>query len=151
MHSNDWLPTLAGITKAVPNGKKLDGISQLKGLKTGSGIRTELFLGYENRWQKPPNGLNTALRWKEWKIVHLKKESTYKLFNIKKNPAETRDLSQIHTQTLKLMTSKLQKYVKDVGMRVQGTKCPDFNIRKCGKKCIQKWNNKSVKYVRPWC
>jgi arylsulfatase B len=87
-HAVDWLPTLAALTGAKPQGKPLDGVNQLDALLTLSldksaaaptqgrssfdsvrhdrPPRQEVFVGYaafDDTWYGP------ALRWTNWKLL----------------------------------------------------------------------------------
>ena len=81
-HAVDWLPTLANMTGAKPEGKKLDGVCHLKSLQTkmqaSSPPREELFVGYAEynpEWGKKEQSPATAMwygpaiRWKQWKLI----------------------------------------------------------------------------------
>ena len=70
-HVVDWLPTIAELTGLLPNpnGRPLDGISQLQSLRYGgSSARDEIFLGYAysdstKSWYGP------AIRYRNWKLL----------------------------------------------------------------------------------
>jgi arylsulfatase B len=73
-HAVDWLPTLAAIAGASPNGKPLDGVNQWESLLPGPDTlststtppREEVFVGYamfNDTWYGP------AIRWKQWKLL----------------------------------------------------------------------------------
>ena len=81
-HAVDWLPTLAALTGAKPEGKPLDGVNHLDSLlETAASAdagaerdtrsarpppREEVFVGYAaygKRWYGP------ALRWQNWKLI----------------------------------------------------------------------------------
>jgi len=152
MHSNDWLPTLARIAKTVPNGKKLDGISQLEGLQTGSGIRKELFLGYESKKKVPLQDQETAYRLNNWKLVRTKRYGSFRLYNLETDPGEKKDLSKkkMHNKLRLFMIERLQKYLANVGTAPQKflLACKNFDAAKCGKNCVTSWGDT---YVKPWC
>jgi arylsulfatase B len=72
-HAVDWLPTLAAISGATPNGKPLDGVNQWEALLSVTDTlsmspppREEVFVGYamfNETWYGP------AIRWKQWKLL----------------------------------------------------------------------------------
>lgn len=148
MHTNDWLPTLAELAGVTPNGKPLDGESQLGAFRTGTGTRKELFLGYEAGPNLDPPDLRCALRRNHWKIVRRRSNQGYYLFNLRKDPEETQDRSEDKVNRFNQMKRKLEDWVDDVGVYVQGEACAEFDPDYCGGNCTTDWN---ATFIRPWC
>ena len=81
MHVVDWLPTIAEIVGATPNGNTLDGVSQLEGFRQRSGdvdndyppARHEVYIGHVI--VSPGSGFETtkwwgpAIRYGKWKLI----------------------------------------------------------------------------------
>lgn len=130
-HVVDWLPTLARLANATPNGKPLDGVDQLDGIlgKIRTHTREEAFIGYaafEGNWYGP------ALRWKNWKLIqgstggpdsqHITPpgtaypasggdiESTFLLFDVVRDPHETTNLASVHPLLVEILRGKLKQY-----------------------------------------
>jgi arylsulfatase A-like enzyme len=134
-HAVDWLPTLAEITGALPAGKPLDGVNQLKGLQGETDRpppREEVFVGYAalgtangNKWYGP------AIRYKSWKLIQgvsggpetpdddPDAPSTpakggipgkYLLYYLGSDPNEKQDVSSRYPMIVRMLRWKLKKY-----------------------------------------
>lgn len=118
-HVVDWLPTLAGIVNATPNGKPLDGVNQLSTLQgRGKPARTELFVGYGvdlmGIWSGP------AIRFKQWKLLeegyrgppdrHHNITAKYHLYDIDRDSSEDFDIAPSRPQLVSWLKAKLDHY-----------------------------------------
>mmetsp|Transcript_24194 Transcript_24194/g.67082 ORF Transcript_24194/g.67082 Transcript_24194/m.67082 type:complete len:550 (-) Transcript_24194:536-2185(-) len=135
-HAVDWLPTLAKMTGATPEGKPLDGVSHLEHLQqqgkhnaSHPPPRQELFVGYaeyENQWYGP------AIRWNNFKLLQGNgggpensqtvpngtcapaqggdENATYLLFNLESDPEERYDVSEQFPLVVEVLRRKLQIY-----------------------------------------
>jgi arylsulfatase A-like enzyme len=136
-HAVDWLPTLAAVASAKPEGKVLDGVNQLDALLANGRSsecpprppREEVFVGYAaygDAWYGP------AVRWKNWKLLqgdsggpedqgtippgsHQPSKGgtlgdSYKLYDLDTDPGESEDLSQEHPIIVQILQAKLQEY-----------------------------------------
>lgn len=137
-----------------PKGKPLHGVSQLESLRGGKAARAEIFLGFgvtnykrvkgEQPKQRPHY---VALRYKNWKFIHNYQSNRHQLFNLKNDPGEKRNIASGHSKTVKILWSKVQKYVKKQCKRpIQKDKT--CKSRKDGRFDKTPWGKKAW---RPWC
>jgi len=118
-HAVDWLPTLAEIVGASPNGKQLDGVSQFQSLKGGPAAREYLFLGYGDIKFARVKGVGyppkdqlpryVAIRTRNWKLVHDSQGKTRKLYNVLVDPEESTDIAQKNKNTKKIVEDLWEK------------------------------------------
>lgn len=134
-HVVDWLPTLAEWVGVVPlNQVDLDGQSQVSSLRNGHATRTELFVGFVDQEFSSGrhNWFGPSLRHLNWKIVQGDyagpdefnshpigtthpmpgglANSSYLLFDLEQDPAESVNLADSYPNILKDMIYKLQLY-----------------------------------------
>ena len=119
-HCVDWLPTLANMVGAVPQGKPLDGVDQLAALQQKRAARQELFIGIgidlDGSYYGP------ALRYGRWKIIEngggpsLIPENTsqYYLFDILADRTEVNNLAEEKPFVLDWMKQKLKDYKSEM-------------------------------------
>lgn len=104
----DLLPTFTELTGAPP-AHYTDGLSLVPVL-TGKGKQAHHPYLY---WEFHEKGGSQAVRAGQWKLVKLqvrdKDKTTYELYNLKKDPAETRNLYGRKTS----ISKKLQKYMEE--------------------------------------
>lgn len=129
-HVVDWLPMLANLVGAKPQGKPLDGVDHFPHIRGDVPLppREEAYIGYTTfvHWWGP------AIRWKNWKMIQggsggpLSPNSvpngtdypesggvawgSYLLFNLDKDPYETEDLSQQYPFLVDFLRQKLKHY-----------------------------------------
>ena len=138
-HAVDWLPTLANLTGAVPNGVlPLDGVNQWQALTDSTSIppRTELFIGYSyfdggvtnHKWYGP------AVRSGRWKLIQGLSggpeqqsaanmtpgtrtpapggslEAPYLLYDLEKDPMEQHNVALDHPDIVEQLRTLLQEY-----------------------------------------
>ena len=102
----DLLPTFVDIAGGkVAEEKKLDGISVLPHLKSGSPIPKRILF-----WQ---DGKATAVRDGDWKLVSSKSGPT-ELYNLKLDISEKNDLSKTNPDKVKELKDAHAKWVTDV-------------------------------------
>ncbi|AMV18854.1 arylsulfatase B [Planctomyces sp. SH-PL14] len=101
MHAVDWFPTLAGLVGYVPpNDLRWDGIDQWPML-TGQTMKAEprtLYIAMQNG--------NAALRYGDWKLIAQGRKSL--LFDLGKDPYETRDVAAEHSEVVEDLTERLK-------------------------------------------
>jgi arylsulfatase A-like enzyme len=131
-HVVDWMPTLAEIVGAVPKNNKIDGKSQLTGLKQNIAIRDHVFVGYAyagystNQWYGP------AIRHGQWKLIqgtsagpdeydiapHGSEQplpggadnSTYLLYDLALDGGERHNVADRYPAIVHFLKSKLKEY-----------------------------------------
>lgn len=113
----DFYPTLCtyfGVEPTDPD--KVDGedLSELLFEGTSMGTRN-LFWNFPsyNDPEDPARRPRSALRRGDWKIIHRYEDNGYELYNLKKDVAESKDLTQTHPEKLEEMRGHLEaSYVR---------------------------------------
>ena len=150
-HSVDWLPTLAEIVRTRPDGKQLHGVSQLGSLRENKASRTELFLGHDVLKWNGQRGKNrklppiTAVRSGNWKLITDARSGNKKLFNLRKDPGERRNLAKKYPKIFKSLKSKMNQYLYRV------SKAAIQADRPCGREMINYATPWGEKAPNPWC
>lgn len=131
-HVVDWLPTLARMTGATPNGKPLDGVNQwdsmLQREPSAPPPREEVFVGYAyfgNQWYGP------AIRYKHWKLIQGQSggpetshdlppgsflpapggaPGEYQLYDLQSDPSETQNIASSYPLIVQILQGKLIEY-----------------------------------------
>lgn len=137
-HAVDWLPTLAAVASAKPNGNKpLDGVNHWEALLAhgrrsvdcSPPPREEVFVGYATyggTWYGP------AVRYQNWKLLQGQSggpenqddlppgphsparggaaEDDYRLYNLDTDPGERHDVSEEHPVLVQILRQKLREY-----------------------------------------
>jgi len=73
-----------------------------------------------------------AARWKQWRIVKYDKETTWRLYNIEKDPAEKIDLSAKHAEIAKEMDKQYDAWLKQMPQPRSPVKPPEELLRHYG-------------------
>lgn len=103
--SMDIFPTFVDLAHGAP-GKELDGISFSKVLlEEGHMSERPLFWRYHH---------NKAIRLSDWKLIVHKTKKTVKLYNLKNDLSETRNLAEEKPELVKTLQEKLNKWEKEV-------------------------------------
>jgi arylsulfatase A-like enzyme len=145
-HCVDWLPTLAQITGATPNGKPLDGVDQLDSLRdVRISTRREIFVGYGISDSDPSNvsgdgyaqrWTGRAIRWKGYKLLQSNwhwgrgpsqnlTNAKYALFNLNEDPSETTDIAKANPMLAQILRKKLLLYADElVPIPSDNPRCP---------------------------
>ena len=114
----DLLPTfceLAGIE--LPDSYKPDGLSQVKALKgKGDSLRKKpLFWKIRASWpprdSKPDHWVAYAVVDQQWKLCLNKDRDFYELFDLTKDPLETKDLSKSNPNAVKRLSDLLDAWL----------------------------------------
>tara|TARA_B100000941_G_C28121451_1_gene358312 strand:- start:125 stop:535 length:411 start_codon:yes stop_codon:yes gene_type:complete len=121
--SIDFLPTILNVTNSGLNDKSFyDGvdISQVFSDKSNLINRDELYWHYPHYHNGSGMEPATAIRWKDYKLIQwheatiLNQERQIELYNLKLDPGENNDLSQIEPEIAILMKNKLKNWIKEV-------------------------------------
>jgi len=166
-HAVDWLPTIAELVKAKPNGKALDGVSQLGALNGKDAARTEVYYGITDS-QVGIHG--PALRMGKWKLIEgtgglpggwprpgnssevhvdqseiLKpKPPTYLLFDLVADPHEREDVAANNKEVVNMLVDRINRY--------KATGVPQAaNDPKCAPKPPAAIDPRVGKVWEPWC
>ena len=126
--SQDFFPTLAdalGLTDAPRH----DGVSFLPLLKNPKARlnRDALFWHYPHYYPRMTPA--SAIRAGDWKLIHYYEDNRMELFNLKNDPAETKNLAATHHATAKALREKLDAWRKETDAKAP-TKNPDWRPRK---------------------
>jgi len=139
-HAVDWLPTLAKIAGATPNGRKpLHGVDQLSTLQGGAPSRTEMHLGYSDR--KPPL---QAFRYGEWKMMCGTQTNDEYLFNMLDDREENNNLAKTYPNIAAEIRQRMTSFSKEHfdGREKEKATCQTRTYD------VTTWN---VKSAIPWC
>ena len=105
MHAIDWMPTICGLTGYEPeNDPEWDGIDIWPYISGEKSPGDDTRLLYWNYWN-----VRIALRYGDWKIVKLKSDDPFELFNLQTDPYEKNDLSQSEPEQLNELLSILEE------------------------------------------
>jgi arylsulfatase A len=109
----DWTPTLLEACGIKPP-EKLDGISLIKLLEGGECPARSLFWHfphYTNQGGRPGG----VVRDGDWKLIEHYEDGRVELFNLAKDPGETRDLSESERKRAADLKARLAAWRKEVG------------------------------------
>jgi arylsulfatase B len=147
----DWLPTLAAITGVEPSGDNpLDGVNQLDNFRgEGPVARDELFLGYSleseaGKGDKGERGAYAAIRKDKWKLLRKKNGSSYLLYDLSKDPRETKNVKKQHPNVARTLKNRLLEYEANFTN-------PARDDRQCKKLHTFKRTKWGQKLWEPWC
>jgi arylsulfatase A-like enzyme len=122
--STDWMPTILEVCGVkAPAG--LDGVSLVKLLEGGELAARPLywhFPHYTNQGSRPGG----ALREGDWKLIEHYEDGRVELFNLAKDPSETRDLARDEPKRAAELKAKLAAWLKEVGAQ-ENTPNPKFD------------------------
>ncbi|MCH2378302.1 MAG: sulfatase [Pedosphaera sp.] len=126
--SQDFFPTLAdalGLTDAPRH----DGVSFLPLLKNPKARlnRDALFWHYPHYYPRMTPA--SAIRAGDWKLIHYYEDNRMELFNLKNDPAETKNLATTQPAKAKALREKLDAWRKETDAKAP-TKNPDWRPRK---------------------
>jgi arylsulfatase A len=137
----DFYPTMlemAGLPLKKDEHK--DGLSLLPLLKqSGSLSRDNLYWHYPHYHKTKPYG---AIRHKDYKLIEFFEDGKLELYDLKKDMAESKDLSQKMPEKTQELYAMMKKWRSDVGAQMPTTN-PDYDLNKpAGKKKKKKKRKK---------
>jgi len=121
--SIDFLPTILNVTNSGLDNKIVyDGIDISPVFYNKSNLikRDELYWHYPHYHSGSGMEPASAMRWKDYKLIQwheptlLNMEKQIELYNLKLDPGEKNDLSQIEPEIAILMKNKLKNWIKEV-------------------------------------
>ena len=126
--SQDFFPTLADALGQT-NAPRHDGVSLLPLLKTPKAPlkREALFWHYPHYYPRMPPA--SAIRAGDWKLIHYYENNRLELFNLKTDPAETKNLAATQPAKAKAIHTKLDAWRKETNAKAP-TKNPDWRPRR---------------------
>ena len=71
----------------------------------------------------------SAIRAGDWKLIHYYEDDRMELFNLKTDPAETKNLAATHPARVKALREKLDAWRKETDAKAP-TKNPDWQPRR---------------------
>ncbi|MEP4079554.1 sulfatase-like hydrolase/transferase [Haloferula sp.] len=107
----DFYPTFAALAGAeLPSDKKTDGLDISKAIIEGTDVRKgEMIYTIRHRVSKGDNPHHQiGGRRNQWKIQ--RGSGSWKLFDVEKDPGETKDLSRSHPEVLSEMVREMKKW-----------------------------------------
>ncbi len=119
--SIDFFPTLL-LACGLKSDVKVDGISFLPLFKGESLKREALYWHYPHYHLGKPSG---AIRAGDWKLIEFYENNRRELFDLKKDPGESRNLSADRPEVVKELSERLAKWRTDVGARMMKLN-PDY-------------------------
>jgi arylsulfatase A-like enzyme len=120
----DWTPTLLEACGVKPPGP-LDGVSLVKLLDGGELPARPLywhFPHYTNQGSRPGGAIHDG----DWKLIEHYEDGRTELFNLAKDPGETRNLAQAEPKRAAELKAKLGAWRKEVGAQ-ENTLNPKFD------------------------
>jgi len=126
--SQDFFPTLADALGQT-NAPRHDGVSLLPLLKNPKTPlnREALFWHYPHYYPRMTPA--SAIRAGDWKLIHYYEDNRMELFNLKTDPAETKNLAATHPAKAKALREKLDAWRKETDAKAP-TKNPDWQPRR---------------------
>jgi arylsulfatase A-like enzyme len=126
--SQDFFPTLADALGQT-NAPRHDGVSLLPLLKNPKAPlkREALFWHYPHYYPRMTPA--SAIRAGDWKLIHYYEDDRMELFNLKTDPAETKNLAATHPAKAKALREKLDAWRKETDAKAP-TKNPDWQPRR---------------------
>jgi arylsulfatase A-like enzyme len=127
----DFYPTLLEMCGLKPEQKQvLDGTSLFPALTGGELERDAIFHFFPwsfGAWS--PAG--AWVRQGDWKLIEVFNPTSafpdsFELYNLKKDPAETTNLAEVHPERVDAMKKRLQQHYRETGARMPVPK-PDYN------------------------
>jgi len=127
----DLFPTLCGLLDVpTPTDRVIDGID-LSPLFTAQQLKREdpLFWAFETRPGDAPEGYMYAVRSGQWKLINDQDVEKVLLYNLEKDPYETREISQAHTQVVQELSSYIKEQKESILHDPFRPKSPDEGIQ----------------------
>ena len=126
--SQDFFPTLADALGQT-NAPRHDGVSLLPLLKNPKAPlkREALFWHYPHYYPRMTPA--SAIRAGDWKLIHYYEDNRMELFNLKTDPAETKNLAATQSAKAKALREKLDAWRKETDAKAP-IKNPDWRPRK---------------------
>lgn len=144
-HVTDWFPTIAHIVGVKPEGKPLDGVSQLDTLRGGVASRQVLFAGYSWDTTGSASSMNlAAIRYDKWKFVRDSNSRTYFLYDLTRDKGEANDVATEYAQKVETLKQLMEEYELNFLP-------PDVeSMSQCGQPTFGQtsWNESAWE---PWC
>lgn len=133
IQSIDFYPTFLEMTntKANPN-QLLDGVSLVELLKDNKPLEREAIYSHFPHYMPPTHNVpSTAVWYKDYKLIKEygegpNRSDSFKLFNLKTDLAEKKDLSSVHPELVAKLSKMIEKHVEIIGGLLP-MKNPDYN------------------------
>jgi arylsulfatase A len=116
--SNDFLPTFVDmlqlpVSKPVQQG--FDGVSLTPLLKDKpTTLKRKAIYWHYPHYHTEGATPYSAVRYGDWKLIHIIETNTYELYNLKQDIGETNNLAASHPKMLKKLTKNLENWKKEV-------------------------------------
>jgi len=126
--SQDFFPTLADALGQT-NAPRHDGVSLLPLLKNSKAPlkREALFWHYPHYYPRMTPA--SAIRAGDWKLIHYYEDNRMELFNLKTDPAETKNLAATQSAKAKALREKLDAWRKETDAKAP-IRNPDWRPRR---------------------
>ncbi len=124
IHCTDWAPTFAELTGAA--GEGFDGVSLLPVLARGEAPAPRPLFWHMPHYTNQGGRPSGAIRLDAWKLIEHYEDGRCELFDLKRDPGESDDLSAKEPGRVADLRGKLEKWRRDSGAQ-ENTANPKFN------------------------
>ncbi len=135
----DLFPTIIKLARIKPpKNLTFDGVSLKPILLKGKNIQERPIFWHFPAYLERNKGMNTiwrttpasAIRLGDWKLLEFYEDSKIELYNLKDDPGETKDLSEINPEKKEELYILLDNWRKAVNAPIPVEKNPDFDEKK---------------------
>lgn len=126
--SPDFFPTLLDASGIGRTSQRFDGVSLMPLFKRRGLSDRSLYWHYPH-YGNQGGAPAAAIRRGDWKLIEWMEDNRFELFNLKRDPAEQKDLAAKDPKRVAQMRTELQLWQKDVGA-VYPTVNPKFDLTK---------------------
>lgn len=114
----DFYPTLLELTgQDLKPQEHLDGVSLVPLLKGSSGIKNRPLIWHYPHYGNQGGEPSSVIRRGEWKLIHYYEDGRNELYNLDRDPGETREVSSQNVALAEQLNEELSDYLHHVGAK----------------------------------